>query len=384
MVLKNARKESSREKICIFVAVKLIKAVKYLASADFRLRFKQRVWRVMSNSAVGRYLLHQGFSVPAANLERDVFGMHFTSPIGLAAGFDRNGEMIDAMAAAGFGFVEIGSITPKPQQSKEKGDNLLMLKDDRAIIYRSDIVSAGVERVIENVKRRKSRVVVGCNIAKNTKTACEDAYGDYLRLFRPLYQYVDYYTVNICCNTTAEPYIPSTKEEVMAILAPLFDFRRGQNQYRPILLKISPDLTDEQIDMMTDIMLDTPLDGIVACGGTVGRHGLVESASQMHSIGRTHGAMCGRPLKRRAVEVVQRIYSRSKGTYPIIGCGGISTAEDAMQMLQAGATLVQIGSEFIYGGGVSLRNMQLGLDELLAKAETEANPISESDTVSKN
>ena len=168
MILKNARKEPSREKICIFVAVKLIKAIKYLASADFRLRFKQRVWRAMSNSAVGRYLLHQGFSVPAANLERDVFGMHFSSPIGLAAGFDRNGEMIDAMAAAGFGFVEIGSITPKPQYAKEKSGNLLMLKDDRAIIYRSDIESAGVERVIENVKRRKSRVVVGCNIAKNT------------------------------------------------------------------------------------------------------------------------------------------------------------------------------------------------------------------------
>ena len=116
----------------------------------------------------------------------------------------------------------------------------------------------------------------------------------------------------------------------------------------------------------------------------MGRHGLVESASQMHSIGRTHGAMCGRPLKNRAIEVVRRIYSRSKGTYPIIGCGGISTAEDAMQMLKAGATLVQIGSEFIYGGGGSLRNMQLGLDELLSKTETAEKAISEGDTASKN
>ena len=364
--------------------MKLVKAIKYLASADFKLRFKQGIWRVMSRGAVGRYLLHQCFSVPAANLERDVFGMHFSSPIGLAAGFDRDGEMIDAMAAAGFGFVEIGSVTPKPQYSSDKSDNVLMLKGDKALIYRSDIESAGVERVIENVKRRKSRIVVGCNIAKNSKTAREDASGNYLRLFRPLYQYVDYFTVNICCNTIEEPYVPDTKEEVMAILAPLFDFRRGQNQYRPILLKISPDLSDEQIDIMTDIMLDTPLDGIVACGGTIGRHGLTESASQMHSIGRTHGAMCGRPLKNRALEVVQRIYSRSKGTYPIIGCGGISTAEDVMQMLQAGATLVQMGSEFIYGGGASLRNMQLGLDELLRRAETAENPVSEGDAASKN
>lgn len=343
-----------------------------MASADFSLRFKQWVWRAASKSAIGRYALHQRFGVPAANLERDVFGMHFTSPVGLAAGFDRNGEMIDAMAAAGFGFVEIGSVTPKPQRAECGDENLILLKGDKALIYRADIESAGVEKVIENIKQHRSRIVVGCNIVKNSKTLPEEAAVEYLRLFRPLYQYVDYFTVNVCCNTTSEPYVPASKQELMAILAPLFDFRRGQNQYRPILLKISPDLTDEQIDDMTDIMLDTPLDGIVACGGTIGRHGLQKSASQMHSIGRTHGAMCGRPLKNRAIEVVRRIYSRSKGTYPIIGCGGISTPDDVFEMLQAGATLVQIGSEFIYGGGESLRNIHLGVDERLRKAEQRA------------
>ena len=343
-----------------------------MASADCSFRFKRWVWRVASKSAVGKYALSQRFGVLASNLERDVFGMHYTSPIGLAAGFDRDGEMIDAMAAAGFGFVEIGSVTPKPQSVKRVEDELLMLKGDKALIYRADIESAGVERVIENIKQHHSRLVVGCSIAKNSKTPREEAPRDYLRLFRPLYQYVDYFTVNVCCNTTSEPYVPVSKQELMDILVPLFDFRRGQNQYRPILLKISPDLTDEEIDVMTDIMLDTPLDGIVACGGTRGRHGLKESTTQMHRIGRTSGAMCGRPLKERAIEVVQRIYSRSKGTYPIIGCGGISTPDDALQMLQAGATLVQMGSEFIYGGAESLRNMQLGLDERLRKAEQRA------------
>ena len=352
--------------------MKLIKSIKYLASADCSFRFKRWVWRVASKSAVGKYALSQRFGVLASNLERDVFGMHYTSPIGLAAGFDRDGEMIDAMAAAGFGFVEIGSVTPKPQSVKRVEDELLMLKGDKALIYRADIESAGVERVIENIKQHHSRIVVGCSIAKNSKTPREEAPRDYLRLFRPLYQYVDYFTVNVCCNTTSEPYVPVSKQELMDILVPLFDFRRGQNQYRPILLKISPDLTDEEIDVMTDIMLDTPLDGIVACGGTMGRHGLKESTTQMHRIGRTSGAMCGRPLKERAIEVVQRIYSRSKGTYPIIGCGGISTPDDALQMLQAGATLVQMGSEFIYGGAESLRNMQLGLDERLRKAEQRA------------
>lgn len=340
-----------------------------MASADFFLRMKRWMWVAASRNAVGRYLLRQCYNVPATNLQRDVFGIHFTSPIGLAAGFDRNGEMIDAMAAVGFGFVEIGSVTPKPQSASRQETEVYMLKGDKAIIYRADIESAGVERVIENIKQRHSRVVVGCNIAKNSSTSNDEAARDYLRLFRPLYQYVDYFTVNVCCNTTIEPYVPATKQELMAILAPLFDFRRGQNQYRPILLKISPDLSNEQVDIMTDIMLDTPLDGIVACGGTLGRHGLKESASQMHTIGRTHGAMCGRPLKSRAIEVVSRIYSRSKGAYPIIGCGGVSTPDDALKMLQAGATLVQIGSEFIYGGGESLRNMQLGLDDRLRKVE---------------
>lgn len=352
--------------------MKLIQLIKYLASADFSFRVKRWLWRRASRSAIGRYMLHQRFGVPAANLHRDVFGMHFFSPIGLAAGFDRDGEMIDAMAAAGFGFVEIGPVTPKPQHTPEKSGDLLLLKGDRALIYRADIESAGVEQVIENVKQHSSRIVVGCNIAKGSKTDCEGAPKDYLRLFRPLYQYVDYFTVNVCCNTTPEPYVPTSKQELIDILVPLFDFRRGQNQYRPILLKISPDLSDEQIDLMTDIMIDTPLDGIVACGGTIGRHSLSKSTEQMRSIGRTHGAMCGRPLKNRAIEVVKRIYSRSKGTYPIIGCGGVSTPDDAMQMLQAGATLVQIGSEFIYGGGASLRNMQLGLDERIRKTEQRA------------
>ena len=157
----------------------------------------------------------------------------------------------------------------------------------------------------------------------------------------------------------------------MAILTPLFEFRRGQNQYRPILLKISPDMTDEQIDMMADIMLDTPLDGIVATGGTTGRYGLDNSTKLMHELGRTEGTLSGKPLKNRAIEVVKRIYDRSKGTYPIIGCGGISTAEDAKAMLDAGATLVQICTEFIYSGGKAIRRINLGLDHILHEKEQE-------------
>jgi dihydroorotate dehydrogenase len=226
-------------------------------------------------------------------------------------------------------------------------------------------------------------MVVGCNIVKGDLTSAEDAPLEYLRLFRPLYQYADYFTINIGYNSTDECYTPVDKDYVNSILTPLFEFRRGQNQYRPILLKISPDITDEQVDIMTDIMLETPLDGIVACGGTIGRHRLEKSTTTIHSIGRTEGSLCGKPLQERAIEVVKRIYDRAKGTYPIIGCGGVTSPDEAKAMLDAGATLVQICSEFIYGGADSLRNIRTGLNERLRKAELTASTTSESETEEK-
>ena len=349
----------------------ILAPIKYLASADFSLRFKK--WRQQAVAAMplGRYFMRRRYAPAAEHLDMETFGMHFSSPIGLAAGYDRNGTLIDTMDAMGFGFVEVGAITPR-EQHNNSFPTLYNLENDRAIINCADIDSDGVERVIENIKRRNSRIIVGCNIAKNSATAPENAPRDYLRLFRPLYQYADYFTVNICLNSSASPYLPCDREEVMAILQPLFEFRRGQNQYRPLLLKISPDLTNEQIDMMADIMIDTPLDGIVACGGSTGRHGLEHSTDIIHKLGRTPGAMYGAPLKERTLEVIRRIYDRAQGTYPIIGCGGITSAQDAIDMLEAGATLVQLSTEFIYGGGKSLRNIRIGLNEHLRQAALNA------------
>lgn len=346
----------------------LFAPIKYLASADFSLRFMKWRLRLAAKLPLGRYFMRHRYSPPAEHLDTETFGMHFPSMIGLAAGYDRNGTLIDAMEAMGFGYVEIGAITPLPQHDNTS-PAIYKFKKDHAILNCADIDSDGVEQVIENIKSHNSKIIIGCNIAKNSATAAEDAPRDYLRLFRPLYQYVDYFTVNICLNTTDNPYLPCKREEVMAILQPLFEFRRGQNQYRPLLLKISPDLTNEQVDMMADIMIDTPLDGIVACGGTTGRHGLENSTEITHKLGRIPGALYGTPLKERTLEVIRRIYARAKGTYPIIGCGGITTADDIMDMIEAGATLVQLSTEFIYGGGKSLRNIRLGLNERLRKAK---------------
>ena len=287
------------------------------------------------------------YAVEDPRLEREVFGMHFRNPIGMAAGFDRNGEVFNELAALGFGFVEIGTVTPLPQTGNPK-PRVFRLPDDVAIMNRVGLCNKGLERVISNIRERNKGLVLGCNIGKNSATAPEDAPQDYLRVFRNLYQYVDYFTVNVSYNTSFKQYVPRTRESIISILEPLFDFRRGQNQYRPILLKISPDLSNEDIDMMTDIMVDTPLDGIVATNGTVRHTGLATDAETLKRYG--SGAVSGKPLTKRSIEVVRRVYERSNGTYPIIGVGGVMTPADAKAMLEAGATLVQVYTGYVYNG----------------------------------
>ena len=309
-------------------------------------------WAVALLHCIGKlpgakWLMSKIYAVHHPSLEREVFGLKFKNPVGIAAGYDRNGEIFRELGALGFGFVEIGTVTPVHQPGNPK-PRIFRLDDDKAILNRVGLSSKGLERVISNLRSGNKDVVVGCNIGKNTITSPENAPADYLKVFRNLYQYVDYFTVNVSYNTTFKQYVPRTRESIMAILEPLFDFRRGQNQYRPILLKISPDLSNEDIDMMTDIMIDTPLDGIVATNSTTNTQGLATPQQKLKSLG--IGTVSGRPLTQRSIEVVRRIYERSNGTYPIIGVGGLMTPEDVHQMLAAGATLVQLYTGFVYEG----------------------------------
>ena len=303
--------------------------------------------RLLGKVPGARWMMRKLYAVEDPKLEREVFGIHFRNPIGMAAGFDRNGEVFNELAALGFGFVEIGTVTPQPQTGNPK-PRVFRLPNDVAIMNRIGLCNKGLERAISNIRERNKGLVLGCNIGKNSATAPEDAPQDYLRVFRNLYQYVDYFTVNVSYNTSFKQYVPRTRESIISILEPLFDFRRGQNQYRPILLKISPDLSNEDIDMMTDIMVDTPLDGIVATNGTIRHTGLATDAETLKRYG--SGAVSGKPLTKRSIEVVRRVYERSNGTYPIIGVGGIMTPADAKAMLDAGATLVQIYTGYVYNG----------------------------------
>ncbi|MBQ7894073.1 MAG: quinone-dependent dihydroorotate dehydrogenase [Alistipes sp.] len=302
----------------------------------------------------GRWLLRKCYAVEHPALEREVFGMRFANPVGIAAGFDRNGEAYRELAALGFGFVEMGTVTPRPQAGNPR-PRVFRLPKDNAIINRIGLSNRGLETAIRHLRRPHGGVIVGCNIGKNTSTPAENAPADYLKLFRNLYQYADYFTVNISCDNSCREGATHTREHILQILNPLFDFRRGQNQYRPVMLKISPDMTDEVIDRITDVLMETPLDGIVATNGSHGREGLRTSRTTLEKIG--SGRLSGAPLTRRAVEIVRRIHTRSGGTYPIIGVGGLMSADDVRAMLNAGADLVQLYTGYIYEGPGLVRNV---------------------------
>lgn len=310
--------------------------------------------RIIGAVPGGRWLLHTWYGVEHPTLEREVFGVKFMNPIGLAAGFDRNGEAVRELAALGFGFIEIGTVTPKPQGGNPR-PRIFRLPKDNAIINRIGHANRGLEKTIHHLRRPHEGVIVGCNIGKNTATAPENAANDYLKVFRNLYQYADYFTVNISCDNACHEGTTHSREHILHILEPLFDFRRGQNQYRPILLKISPDVTNEVVDQISDTLMSTPLDGIVATNGTHRRDNLTTSHSTIEHIG--SGRLSGTPLTQRAIEVVRRIHTRTGGAYPIIGVGGMMSPEDVRAMLDAGANLVQLYTGYIYKGPRLVRDI---------------------------
>ncbi len=326
---------------------KIIKPLIFALSSERAYRLIINMLRFVGMIPGGRWLLKRFNSVEHQSLEREVFGMKFRNPIGLAAGFDRNAEVFREMSALGFSFVEVGAVTPKPQGGNPR-PHIFPLKEDKAIINRLGLENRGLDRMVAALRHPHPGLIVGCNIAKNSSTPIESASADYLKLFRNLYEYVDYFTVNISCSNTSSDCVTHTQESIIPILEPLFAFRRGQNEYRPILIKISPDMSDEIIDGLTDLMIATPLDGIVATNGTSSREGLMADREHVESLGA--GRLSGKPLTNRSLEVVKRIHQRSKGRYPIIGLGGIMTPQDAKAMLDAGASLVQIYTGLIYEG----------------------------------
>lgn len=289
------------------------------------------------------------------NLEKEVFGLKFPNPVGLAGGLDKNGEFYNDMANFGFGFVEIGSLTPKPQDGNPK-PRCWRVPGDKALINRFGINNKGVKNAVEHLKNERPNVIVAANISKNTTSINEEAAKDYETSFGLLYDFVDMFVINISCpnvvGLTALQDITFLSEIVDKLLA----LRMYYDEYRPILLKVSPDLSHQQLDEIIDYSLRSGIDGIVAGNTTRSRDGLTTISQQkIDEIG--NGGMSGAPVHKKNVDLVRYVHDKSEGKLPIIGVGGIMSPEDAREMMEAGASLVEIYTGFIYEGPALVKNI---------------------------
>lgn len=287
-------------------------------------------------------LFKPGFQINDKRLEREVFGLKFKNPVGLAAGFDKDAKLYKELSNFGFGFIEIGTLTPKAQPGNPK-KRLFRLKEDSAIINRMGFNNGGVEAAVERLKNNKN-VLIGGNIGKNKMTPNAEAFNDYQICFEALYDYVDYFVVNVSSPNTPNLRELQDKEPLTLLLSGLQDLNSLKPKPKPILLKIAPDLTDSQLLDIIEIVQDTKIAGVIATNTTISRDNL-ESTNREEM-----GGLSGKPLTQRSTEVIKFLSEKSGKSFPIIGVGGIHSAQDAIDKLEAGASLVQLYTGFIYEG----------------------------------
>lgn len=287
-------------------------------------------------------LIKSIYHVNDPRLEREVFGLKFSNPVGLAAGFDKDAKLYQELSNFGFGFIEIGTLTPKGQEGNPK-KRLFRLLEDSAIINRMGFNNGGVLEAVERLKKNKD-VLIGGNIGKNKVTPNEEAVKDYEICFEALFPYVDYFVVNVSSPNTPGLRELQEKEPLIKLLQTLQDLNQLKEKQKPILLKIAPDLTDEQLLDIIEIVKATQIAGVIATNTTISREGLL-SANKAEV-----GGLSGKPLTKRSTEVIRFLSEKSNKAFPIIGVGGIHSAADALEKLDAGASLVQLYTGFIYEG----------------------------------
>jgi len=292
-------------------------------------------------------VLSSWYSYKNPKLHRNILGLTFENPVGLAAGFDKDAKLIDELSCFGFGFIEIGTLTPRPQLGNDK-PRLFRLPKDKALINRMGFNNGGVAAAVARLKNRKARIIVGGNIGKNKMTPNEHAWDDYKNCYEALYQHVDYFVVNVSSPNTPGLRELQEKEPLRKLLANVYALNQQQSQPKPVLLKIAPDLTVSQLDDIVEILIQTKIDGVIATNTTIHREGLHTSASELAEIGA--GGLSGGPLTQRSTEVIRYLREKLGKDFPIIGVGGIMAPQDALEKIQAGADLIQIYTGFVYEG----------------------------------
>lgn len=287
------------------------------------------------------------YQVKNKKLERKLFGLTFINPVGLAAGFDKNAVLYNELANFGFGFIEIGTVTPKGQLGNPK-KRLFRLKDDQGIINRMGFNNDGVEEAIKNLKKNKHKVIIGGNIGKNTETKLKDYTQDYLDVFKELHPFVDYFVLNVSCPNVGSHAKLSDKDYLLELITECQNQNNLFKIKKPILLKIAPDLNNSQLDEIIELVAETKIDGVIASNTSTTRDNLNVSKERLQEIG--NGGVSGQPIKDQSTQVIKYLADTSNKSFPIIGVGGIHSAEDALEKLNAGADLVQIYTGFIYEG----------------------------------
>ncbi|MGE0568777.1 MAG: quinone-dependent dihydroorotate dehydrogenase [Bacteroidia bacterium] len=293
-------------------------------------------------------ILKRLYCIEHPSLVRSVFGLEFQNPVGLAAGLDKDAIAFNELGNLGFGFIEIGTVTPKPQPGNDK-PRLFRLIQDEALINRMGFNNKGADEAAYRLRIKKNpKLIIGGNIGKNKITENEDAISDYEYCFHALYDVVDYFVVNVSSPNTPNLRALQDKEPLTKLLMHMQKLNKSKTKEKPILLKIAPDLSNEQLDEIIEIVKDSGISGVIATNTTISREGLLTSKTTIDAIGA--GGLSGKPLTKRSTEVIRYLKQKSSNAFPVIGVGGIHTKEDAKEKLDAGADLIQLYTGFIYEG----------------------------------
>jgi len=321
---------------------KLIRNLLFLFDAEAIHEFSTKSIKFFNLIPLSSLMMRKYYLVSDKSLEREVFGIKFKNPVGLAAGFDKNAEYYDEFSNFGFGFIEIGTVTPLPQPGNPK-KRIFRLVENKSMINRLGFNNKGLKEVANNLKKERD-IIVGANIGKNSFTDNKEGYKDYLKCLSSLYDYVDYFAVNISSPNTKDLRKLHNKDLLKPLLQKLVEYNQRQNKKKPILLKISPDLTNNQLNDIISIILDLEIDGVIATNTSISREGITSVYKN------EKGGLSGKLLNKKSNEIIRYLRKNLGKDFPIIGVGGIMSPENAIEKINCGADLIQIYTGFIYQG----------------------------------